>query len=116
MSFSGIDDEYDPEFPLILSVWNRKPNSYLLVREKREKEEEENQRVFLVKQQLAEVSLPAFCKVQNEKHQREERRRLEENIRKGTIFDSIPTSGIGRGTQMTLPAWMTEVRDVACSG
>lgn len=60
MSFSGIDDEYDPEFPLILSIWNRKPNSYLLVREKREKEEEENQRVFLVKQQLAEVYVPDF--------------------------------------------------------
>lgn len=52
-----------------------------------------------------------FYKTQNEKHQREERRRLEENIRKGTIFDAIPTSGIGRGTQMTLPAWMTEVSD-----
>ena len=60
MSFSGIEDEYDPEFHLILFVWNRKPNSYLLVREKREKEEEENQRVFLVKQQLAEVFIPGF--------------------------------------------------------
>ena len=87
-SFSTVEDEYDPE----------KPNSYLLVCEKREKEEEENQRVFLVKQQLAE----------NEKHMKEERKRLEENIRKGTIFDSIPVNGVGRGAAMTLPAWMTE--------
>lgn len=40
---------------------------------------------------------------------KEERKRLEENIRKGTIFDTIPISGVGRGAAMTLPAWMTEV-------
>lgn len=40
---------------------------------------------------------------------KEERKRLEENIRKGTIFDSIPINGVGRGAAMTLPAWMTEV-------
>lgn len=33
----------------------RKPNSYLLYCERREKEEEEAQRVFMVKQQLEEV-------------------------------------------------------------
>lgn len=37
------------------SLFFRKPNSYLLVCEKREKQEEEERRVYLVKQQLAEV-------------------------------------------------------------
>ena len=56
-SFASFEDEYDPEYDLFWSYWwNRKPNSYLLVCEKREKEEEEQSRVFLVRQQLAEVS------------------------------------------------------------
>lgn len=39
----------------------------------------------------------------------EERRKLEQDIRDGKIFDSIPQTGMGRGAAMTLPAWMTEV-------
>lgn len=39
-----------------ISLFFRKPNSYLLVCEKREKQEEEERRVYLVKQQLAEVT------------------------------------------------------------
>ena len=39
----------------------------------------------------------------------EERRKLEQDIRDGKIFESIPQTGMGRGAAMTLPAWMTEV-------
>lgn len=39
----------------------------------------------------------------------EERKKLEEEIREGKIFSTISSNGIGRGTAMTLPAWMTEV-------
>ena len=56
-SFMNITDEYDPEYELIWFILSRKPNSYLLYCEKREKEEEEAQRVFMVKQQLEEVSV-----------------------------------------------------------
>ena len=37
-----------------------KPNSYLLVCEKRKQEEEENDKVFRVKQQLEEVPMLRF--------------------------------------------------------
>ncbi|KAK8797846.1 hypothetical protein WA171_005377 [Blastocystis sp. BT1] len=87
-SFMNITDEYDPE----------KPNSYLLYCEKREKEEEEAQRVFMVKQQLEE----------SEQHMIEERKKLERDIREGKIFNGIQQMGRGRGAAMTLPAWMTE--------
>ena len=39
----------------------------------------------------------------------EERKKLEQDIRDGKIFDNIPEAGCGRGIAMTLPAWMTEV-------
>ena len=39
----------------------------------------------------------------------EERKKLEQDIRDGRIFDNIPEVGCGRGVAMTLPAWMTEV-------
>lgn len=42
----------------------------------------------------------------------EERRKLEQDIRDGKIFDNMPTMGRGRGVAMTLPAWMTEVSNV----
>ena len=46
---------------------------------------------------------------QNEKHMIEERKKLEEDIRAGRIFSNPQPASIGRGTAMTLPAWMTEV-------
>lgn len=39
----------------------------------------------------------------------EERKKLEEDIREGRIFNNPQPASIGRGTAMTLPAWMTEV-------
>ena len=39
----------------------------------------------------------------------EERKRLAEDIREGRIFTNQRPASIGRGTAMTLPAWMTEV-------
>ena len=54
-SFRIVANVYDPSFPLLLSLIDRKPNSYLLVCEKRKREEEENDKVFRVKQQLEEV-------------------------------------------------------------
>ena len=42
----------------------------------------------------------------------EERRKLEQDIRDGKIFESIPQTGMGRGAAMTLPAWMTEVSTI----
>ena len=39
----------------------------------------------------------------------EERKKLEQDIRNGKIFDKVEPSGQGRGVAMTLPAWMTEV-------
>ena len=42
----------------------------------------------------------------------EERRKLEQDIRDGKIFNNMPTMGRGRGVAMTLPAWMTEVSNV----
>lgn len=39
----------------------------------------------------------------------EERKKLEQDIREGKIFNGIPQMGRGRGAAMTLPAWMTEV-------
>ncbi|KAK8830095.1 hypothetical protein WA556_000737 [Blastocystis sp. ATCC 50177/Nand II] len=87
-SFRNIVNEYDPS----------KPNSYLLVCEKRKQEEEENDKVFRVKQQLEE----------NERHMQEERKKLEEDIRSGKIFGNGESTGIGRGVAMTLPAWMTQ--------
>ncbi|KAK8811108.1 hypothetical protein WA538_005270, partial [Blastocystis sp. DL] len=87
-SFAGIVDEYDPE----------QPNSYYIYCNNREREEEEAQRVMMVKQQLEE----------SEQHMIEERRKLEQDIRDGKIFESIPQTGMGRGAAMTLPAWMTE--------
>ena len=39
----------------------------------------------------------------------EERKKLEEDIRNGKIFENIPSPGRGRGVAMTLPAWMTDV-------
>ena len=38
----------------------------------------------------------------------EERKKLEEDIRQGKIFQNTSSTGIGRGSAMTLPAWMTE--------
>ena len=38
----------------------------------------------------------------------EERKKLEEEIRQGKIFNNVTTTGIGRGSAMTLTAWMTE--------
>lgn len=37
----------------------------------------------------------------------EERKKLEEDIREGRIFQNYSAPGIGRGAAMTLPAWMT---------
>lgn len=45
----------------------------------------------------------------------EERKKLEEDIREGRIFNNTQPTSIGRGTAMTLPAWMTEVVIVTCS-
>ena len=42
----------------------------------------------------------------------EERRKLEQDIRDGKIFESIPQTGMGRGAAMTLPAWRTEVSTI----
>lgn len=47
-------------FFCFIALFFRKPNSYLLVCEKREKQEEEERRVYLVKQQLAEVIFILF--------------------------------------------------------
>lgn len=54
-----------PSIPSIHPLLNRKPNSYLLVCEKRKREEEETEKVFLVKQQLAEVAIlqPYECRM-----------------------------------------------------
>ena len=44
----------------------------------------------------------------------EERKKLEEDIRAGRIFSNPQPTSIGRGTAMTIPAWMTEVVITFC--
>lgn len=56
-SFMNITDEYDPEYELIWFILSRKPNSYLLYCEKREKKKRKHSESSMVKQQLEEVSV-----------------------------------------------------------